>query len=61
MPDKLDTLADWFDQDDANKNTFVGGGTRRGVEVQADLRRWAKALREALTALESLGEKEEGT
>ena len=39
-PAKLDLLADWFDVDDARK----GGG--RDVEVQADLRRWAKLLRE---------------
>jgi len=39
-PDKLDLLADWLDMDDARK----GGG--RGAEVQADLRRWARLLRE---------------
>jgi len=39
-PAKLDLLADWFDMDDARK------GSGRGVGVQADLRRWAKLLRE---------------
>lgn len=38
-PAKLDLLADWFDQDDARR------AGPRGVEVQADLRRWAKQIR----------------
>lgn len=40
-PARLDTLADWFDADDQARG-------RTGTEVQADLRRWAKAIREAL-------------
>jgi hypothetical protein len=40
-PAKLDLLADWFDQDDANKG-------RGGVEVQGDLRRWARGIRNVL-------------
>ena len=44
LPDagKLGLLADWFDQDDANK----GGG---GSEIQADLRHWARGIRQALS------------
>jgi len=38
-PDKLDLLADWFDANDARQEG------KRGVTVQADLRRWAKVLR----------------
>jgi hypothetical protein len=45
-PDKLDLLADYFDVADAFKDG-------RGVEVQADLHRWAKTIR-ALSAEEAL-------
>ena len=38
-PAKLDLLADWFDQNDAEK------GRTSFPEVQADLRRWAKLVR----------------
>lgn len=41
-PDKLGLLADWFDTDDAVK------GRLGNPEVQADLRRWAKAVRTGL-------------
>jgi hypothetical protein len=46
-PDKLDLLADWFDTDDASH------GPGRDVEVQADLRRWARTIRTALTPQET--------
>lgn len=41
-PDKLDLLADWFDQDDANKGRDWQTGSP--PEVQADLRRWARLI-----------------
>ena len=41
-PAKLDLLADWFDTDDARK------GPGRDIDVQADLRRWARDIRAAL-------------
>ena len=41
-PAKLDLLADWFDTDDARK------GPGRDIDVQADLRRWARDIRTAL-------------
>ena len=39
-PDKLDLLADWLDLKDAQEG-------RDGVEIQLDLRRWARLVREA--------------
>jgi len=45
-PDKLDLLADWFDQDDANK------GKTSFPEVQRDLRAWAKGIRTYLASRE---------
>lgn len=46
-PAKLDLLADWFDTDDARK------GPGRDVDVQADLRRWARGIRAALDPQEA--------
>ncbi len=46
-PAKLDLLADWFDIDDAHK------GPGRDVQVQADLRQWARTLRATLTPQET--------
>lgn len=46
-PAKLDILADWFDADDLAK------GRSGRTEVQADLRRWAKLVRDARAGLMS--------
>lgn len=46
-PAGLELLADWFDADDSRR----GGG--RATEVQDDLRKWAKAVREARAGLPS--------
>ena len=46
-PDMLDKLAEWFDSDNEFKVAmFPGKWPERGHEVQDDLRRWAKVIRE---------------
>jgi len=44
-PEKLELLAYWFDMDDESK------GRTSEPQVQADLRRWANAIRALLAAL----------
>jgi hypothetical protein len=43
-PDKLETLAAWFDSQQAKRDDWKESGT----DLQDDLRRWAKAARNAL-------------
>lgn len=43
-PDRLEQLADWFDEDDLLKRRTLDPGY--DPEVQRDLRKWAAAIRE---------------
>jgi hypothetical protein len=45
-PDKLETLADWFDLEQGRRPDWVGN------DVQTDLRNWATKARAAIAAAE---------
>jgi hypothetical protein len=46
-PDKLELLARWMDTKDANRQMECG--VTQSMEVQWELRQWAKNIREATT------------